>query len=185
MKAFTRSHGQTAAEGAFEPSLLGLLASSAASLWTSFFLQRYFPLDVRIWALAGSAPPVLPSPPHPQSERSGISQPSSGMSIYGSVVPKCGQIYKLPFPGDAKQFVQRAGGGAGRAGSCDRGLDFSLGPDPTSSGVGRAPAPPCASVSPPTEQRNWTRGTTFSSLDIPSLLLTNASSLTRGPVIVK
>nr|KAF6282367.1 hypothetical protein mMyoMyo1_010026 [Myotis myotis] len=62
-------------------------------------------------SVAGAAPLVLPSPPPPQSERSGTSQPSSGMSIYGCVVPECGQIYKLPFPGDTKPSVQSAARG--------------------------------------------------------------------------
>lgn len=85
---------------------LRLLASSSASHWTNSFLQFSFPLDASIWARAEAAGPVLPSPPHPQPQRSGTSQPPAGMSIYGSVVPKCGQIYKLPLPGDTKQFAQ-------------------------------------------------------------------------------
>lgn len=69
---------------------------------------HYFPLDAGIWAVAEPACPVLSSHPRPQPQRSDTSQPPSVMSIYGSVVPKCGQIYKLPFPGDTKQFVQSA-----------------------------------------------------------------------------
>lgn len=108
MKVYAQGHSHTVAKRAFGPGPSGLPTSSAASLWTSSFLQFYLPLDARIWDMVRSARPVLPSPPLPQPQRSGTSQLLSGMSIYGSVVPKCGQTYKLPFPGDTKQFVQSA-----------------------------------------------------------------------------
>ena len=106
-----RSPSQTVAKGAFWtrsvwPSTFTHFICSL--LWTSSFLQFYFPLNVRIWAVAGSTRPVLPSPPRSKPQRSGTSQPPAGMSIYGSVVPKCGQICKLPLPRDTKQFVQSA-----------------------------------------------------------------------------
>lgn len=151
------SPSQTVAKTAFEPGPSGpphlplhLQPPSGLAPFSGFFS-----LGARIWAPAGSAGSVLPSPPQPQPQRSGTSQASSGMSIYGSVVPKRGQIYKLPLPRETQNNLCRVQCG-GRAGSFVQGLDFSPGPGLTNSGVGRAPVPPRTSVSPSPKQRSWT-----------------------------
>lgn len=144
---------------------LRLLASSSASHWTSSFLQFSFPLDASIWARAEAAGRF--SLPLPTPSLKGQVPPSlpRACPFMALLFQNVAKFINSPFP-ESRNNLHRVQRG-GRAGSFVRGLDSSPGPSPTSSGVGRAPVPPWASVSPPTEQRNWPRSflKSFLSLD--------------------